>query len=553
MAKDAVSKTFTRDTATGPWSSKPNIPYISVAPVVSGTTEVGSTLSCTTGTWTNSPTSYAYQWLRDGSDITGADDGTYELVGDDEGADISCEVTASNAEGASTPAVSNEVGPIGASAGFDFYIGPSGSDSNDGLTPSTPWAITAINTKRADYTGMSVGLLDGTYDLTGYSYGDSDRPKLEVQAGTSGSPTIIQAVNARQAILTNKSGDTHGRQPCIGQYTGTAGLNRGYVTIKDLVVTGCQVAGIYFQWTGTDAEEILVEGCEIYDNEWPSSNSNSTGVWFTGCLGATVRNCLIHDMVSLPSNGHNSCGVQWYDCRGTVCEYNEVYNVTAAFYDKNQINSGSIVRYNYVHDVASLCFGFNTESAGSPAGYADHEIYNNVAVCDASSPFPFNNGFFATQAGVQFYNNTLRVVGNGDTEGLVKITNGVTDSIEFYNNILSWTGSVGYLGAVSFAATAVDVCDRNCYQQGSESFNASLMDFDDGGNIDTSYGSFAAWQGAGFDANSIVDDPEFVATGSGAAYYKLGGSSPCLGAGVGGVNIGAYSSAGQTEQIGPNW
>ena len=38
------------------------------------------TLSCTTGTWTESPTSYAYQWKKDGVNISGATSNTLTLV-----------------------------------------------------------------------------------------------------------------------------------------------------------------------------------------------------------------------------------------------------------------------------------------------------------------------------------------------------------------------------------------------------------------------------------------------------------------------------------------
>jgi hypothetical protein len=48
--------------------------------------------------------------------------------------------------------------------GFDFYISPTGSDGNPG-TLKKLWAITAINTRRADYAGKRIGLLDGTYNL----------------------------------------------------------------------------------------------------------------------------------------------------------------------------------------------------------------------------------------------------------------------------------------------------------------------------------------------------------------------------------------------------
>jgi hypothetical protein len=99
------------------------VPVISVAPVISGTTTVGQTLSCTTGTWTNTPTSYAYQWKRNGTNIGSATLATYLLVIADAGTSITCEVTATNITGASSPSASNTLaigggggttsGPIG--------------------------------------------------------------------------------------------------------------------------------------------------------------------------------------------------------------------------------------------------------------------------------------------------------------------------------------------------------------------------------------------------------------------------------------------------------
>jgi hypothetical protein len=85
------------------------VPVNTVAPVISGNVQVGQELSCTTGTWTNSPSSYAYQWKRQGVDISGATASTYTLVEADAGiaGPITCEVTATNGAGDSDPATSN--------------------------------------------------------------------------------------------------------------------------------------------------------------------------------------------------------------------------------------------------------------------------------------------------------------------------------------------------------------------------------------------------------------------------------------------------------------
>src|SRR5271165_262114 len=69
-------------------------------PKVSGSPVVGATLSCSEGTWTGSPPpSFTYQWLREGSSISGAKSSEYKVMPEDQGHDLLCEVTATNGRG----------------------------------------------------------------------------------------------------------------------------------------------------------------------------------------------------------------------------------------------------------------------------------------------------------------------------------------------------------------------------------------------------------------------------------------------------------------------
>ena len=88
-------------------------PVNTVAPAVTGTTTVGNTLSCSTGTWTNAVT-YTYQWFRSGVAISGATSSTYLLVTADVSQTIKCQVTALNGTVASSPANSNTTAAISA-------------------------------------------------------------------------------------------------------------------------------------------------------------------------------------------------------------------------------------------------------------------------------------------------------------------------------------------------------------------------------------------------------------------------------------------------------
>lgn len=101
-----------------------DVPTMVVAPAVTGTLIVGSVLTCSTGTWTGSPTSYAYQWQEDiatvWTDVTGETTNTYTT--DHEGT-FRCQVIATNAIGDSDPVYSNEVVVV-ESGGGGTYIAP---------------------------------------------------------------------------------------------------------------------------------------------------------------------------------------------------------------------------------------------------------------------------------------------------------------------------------------------------------------------------------------------------------------------------------------------
>ncbi len=84
-------------------------------PVISGAAVVGSTLTATTGNWTGTVSTYAYQWVRcesdggsaDGSNcamVSSATNPTYALVAADVGKRMRIRVTASNSDGSATVA-----------------------------------------------------------------------------------------------------------------------------------------------------------------------------------------------------------------------------------------------------------------------------------------------------------------------------------------------------------------------------------------------------------------------------------------------------------------
>ena len=84
------------------WAFGPPPPTNATAPELSGNLAVGSTLSCSQGSWNNNPTSYAYGWNRDGQAISGSNADTYQVTSDDAGHNLTCTVTASNDYGSAS-------------------------------------------------------------------------------------------------------------------------------------------------------------------------------------------------------------------------------------------------------------------------------------------------------------------------------------------------------------------------------------------------------------------------------------------------------------------
>ena len=86
-------------------------PPVNIAPPeASGTSALGETLNCSTGTWSGSPApTFTYQWLRGGSTISAATASTYVVGEADQGYSLSCKVTATNSAGSASRPSANSL------------------------------------------------------------------------------------------------------------------------------------------------------------------------------------------------------------------------------------------------------------------------------------------------------------------------------------------------------------------------------------------------------------------------------------------------------------
>lgn len=102
------------------------VPVNTTLPAITGTAQVGNALMASSGVWTNSPSSFAYQWLRTSggatTPVSGALSSTYSLSGADVGYQMSVRVIASNGIGASAPATSSPTTVVSGSGSMTYGI-----------------------------------------------------------------------------------------------------------------------------------------------------------------------------------------------------------------------------------------------------------------------------------------------------------------------------------------------------------------------------------------------------------------------------------------------
>jgi hypothetical protein len=186
--------TTTATTGTTATTTTANDPANTDVPSISGTPQDGAILTADPGKWSNSPTSYAYQWLRcdaNGANcgsIAGATSQRYTVTSADVGHTLRVNVTATNAAGSGTASShpTDVVTAAGAKPAASAAPTVSGT-AQEGQTLTAgngTWNGTAPITftyqwLRCDAAGGNCGSIAGatgqTYKLTGADVGHAVR------------------------------------------------------------------------------------------------------------------------------------------------------------------------------------------------------------------------------------------------------------------------------------------------------------------------------------------------------------------------------------------
>ncbi len=448
---------------------------------------------------------------------------------------------------------------------FDYYIGPSGSDSNDGLTTGTPWAITAINTKRATYSpsgvGKTIGLMDGTYNIASLMTTSRDVPALDIEGGTVDNEVIIKAVNPRMAIITAKNGSTYGNatntvNAMIGH---TVARRQGYIVLDGLKITGGRTTMVEFGTyaVSSNVPGLVVQNCELYDQSdvgsSPGGGNAAAIVFNTGCDGYLVDNTYIHDIVGhngTTSADHLSAILSWQSQDGIIRKCTIINAGPLRGKEDNQ--GGVLIEQTYIDSTAytaeSVCI-YDFVSPPTPSASGNIIIRNCVLLGgQVLHLIPEVAPTSAPSENIKVYNCTIGISDFAAAGGIA--AQGDTASNSFYNNIFFLIGiaNPSDLGFTLIKDGSLAVMDYNIYPSSNQKW--SWYTTDPGSRSGTT--SLAtAKSHYGSDANSPAptNTPGFVATGSLAAYYNVLSGAAYQAGRTGGTSGGSVVNIGIEANI----
>ena len=239
-------------------------PTNTVLPVVSySSLTQGSTLTCSTGTWTGSPLSYAYQWYNSSTGIiSGSTSSTYVTQSGDVGDDIYCAVTASNAAGSSSPANSAAVGPITA-------VAPTISSVTVQSGGTTVVVVLSATTTATGSSGFTVQI-DGSDNLTS-----------TISSG-SGTNTLTLALVGGTVL----QGDTitYSYNSSTGNWAGSGGA---VVSVTNQVGINSSTSPSVFTFNGTGSGNWTAPRSGTVQSECYGGGGGASAGGGTGSFGAS--------------------------------------------------------------------------------------------------------------------------------------------------------------------------------------------------------------------------------------------------------------------------
>lgn len=464
-----------------------------------------------------------------------------------------------------------------AASAATYYVSPTGSDANDGMSPSTPWQTL----ERVDQAYLSPGdqvLLEGGQTFAGQLWitaddaGDASTP-LGIGSYGTGRATI-DAGDGAGIFIDNTSGVAVHDLDIVGSGYATNTSSGLYarndrtdssllpgLTFSDIDVGGfghwgVLVSGEYarsgFQdvtitrvaahdnavggiiaWSAAHAvhRNVVVESSRAWGNPGVAglASSSGSGIVLGSVDGGVIENSVAYGNGGLNDSNQGGCGIWSYESNAVTIQGNESYgNLTGGKkdgggFDLDQDSTNSVLQYNYSHGNAGP--GLMLAQRTPTNGHSGNAIRYNVGQ---------NDGRMNGQAGItvwghvtnaDVYSNTIYMAASPGQAMPRVVALGASgtyapSNVAFRNNIFDASGA-----KTIDAPTKVAPYMTNVVFQGNDYWKKVSIRWDA-----SNYSTLAAWRAAtgeetlnGSDTGMNVN-PQLVAPGNGGTVDGSGGS-----------------------------
>jgi hypothetical protein len=276
-------------------------PANTAPPTISGTAQSGSTLTADNGTWSGSPTGYAYEWRRcdQGGNgcaaIAGATAQSYQVQQADVGATLRVAVTATNADGtaqatSTSTAVVAATGSAPANTAAPTILGPAQAGATltaaNGSWSNTPSGY-AYAWSRCDQNGSSCSPISGAtaqaFQLQQVDVGST----LRVAVTATNASGSAQATSVPTAVITAATQPVSNGCPsgsgtiAIADLSAPARLSIGQQTVTPgLITPSATTIQTHFRVTacsGRPVQGALVSATAVPYNQYSAPPEGTTG------------------------------------------------------------------------------------------------------------------------------------------------------------------------------------------------------------------------------------------------------------------------------------
>ncbi|MBU0486738.1 MAG: PKD domain-containing protein [Bacteroidetes bacterium] len=370
----------------------------------------------------------------------------------------------------------------------NYYVAPSGSDSNAGTSSSAPFLTITKATSYA-MAGDTVFVAPGTYAETVIllNGGVSESNRLVFFADTA----ALHFGGGAGEVILDASGQTNGFEV----------KNLSFVSIVGFTVNNAGYEGIYLRSTSGGAN---VNGCTVEANKvnnWGASTSGIAGisVYTTAGYSATGTK-ILNNILTATTTGDIGVYVDAFQAGDEADSTFIIGNHIHALMSGVQLSKWT--RYTRIRNNVISGFFMNgiwMDHDNTFATIANNVLFSGSGTAIGVKILSFNNN------NNSYVNNTIKTPGR-----CIEIGSSTNLNTTILNNILFTTSSVAMDACVIVASgSTLETCNFNTYYQPN---GARIMQVNG-----VYYSDLALLQGtthsnSGDDSRSLVQNPLFVST-----------------------------------------